>query len=192
MFYGNKFFKPVQLMNADHTDIVGGKLTLPDGATLLRAGSLLGYKASTVDEFAPVDTGAGLIGWLTQGMDADGLTIENFAVTQNPNYNLKSGQEVSIRKFRQGDEFEIEGKGAAAYGNLLATSSTGAVSSGTTRGTQLAAHKGGLRVAQTGDLVQFEYVMNLTPLADNTNVRCHVRYIGGGHIVPAPAPSPGP
>lgn len=186
MFYGNLYFKPLQ---GHPTDTVGGKFTLPSGVTLCRAGTFLRYKTSSREEFDLCDNGKGLIGWLTQGVDEDGLTMENFGIVQNPNYNLRSGQEVSLRVMEVGNEFEIEGAGAAGGGNLVVTSSTGAIATNTARYTLLSVHKGGLRVAQAGDVAAFELVAaDLTPLADAANVRIHVRYIGGAYVVPTPTP----
>ena len=186
MFYGNKYFKPIV---GEHSKSAGGKFTLPSGVTLCRAGTFLRYKTSSQEEFDLCENGKGLIGWMTQGMDANGLTMENFAVVGNTNINLRSGQEVSLRIPEVGNEYEIEGAGVAGGGNLVVTSGTGAIASNTARYTLLAVHKGGLRVAQAGDVASFELVAaDLTPLADDANVRIHVRYTGGAYVIPTPTP----
>jgi hypothetical protein len=184
MFYGNHYFKPIV---GEFSDTVGGKLTLPDGATLLRAGTMLAYKTASREEFDVCEGGKGLQGWLTQPMDAVGLEMLNVVLNTNPNYNLKSGQEVSARVMKVGNEFEVEGLGASAYGNLVVSATTtGFIASNTARYTPLSTNKGGFIQAQPGQVANFELVAaDLTPeIAGNR--RIHVKYIGGGYIIPTP------
>mgnify|MGYP001569578524 CR=1 FL=1 len=61
---------------------------------------------------------------------------------------------VSLRVPHQGSEMEFEGAGAAAPGNLVCTSGTGSLSSSDVAPEPLSFHKGCIRKAQSGDLVQ--------------------------------------
>lgn len=84
------------------------------------------------------------------------------------------GQNVSVRMPTHGSQFEVEGSGTAKPGNLVCTSGTGSISTGTARKTKLSVLNGCIRVAQTGDVAQFLLLeAALTPEnAGYVRIRC--------------------
>lgn len=181
MFYGTDLFMPIN----GGFDVVGYLAFSPSiasAATVIPRGTWLDRNAHTSESVAMLATGSG-IGYMTQDMTQQGLTIENFAVVRDLDYPLKPGDFVSLRRPTVNSEFEIEGPPAIAYtaqGNLLVTTGTGALTNTTAFMAQLSVNNGMLYVAQTGDTIMFEMIDSaLTPKTVG-NLRVKVRYVGGG------------
>lgn len=151
-----------------------------DSATgVLQRGKLVNYKANDITELA-FTTGMA-IGMLTRNINKLGQNndegFKNFSIglTDLP---FRRGLAVSVRVPQVGAQAIFEGTGVASVDNLVVTSGTGAIASGTTRLTELSCIKGGLYIAQTGDMVlALLDQANLTPLTGG-QLRIRVRFVG--------------
>ena len=175
--YGSDTFKWVY-GKWDHygtlkTDNVPLGPAAPDEGTLPR-GTMLDISASD-EEQAALGSGSA-IGVMVQDIDNEGLTglqgFQDFSIGKLDR-NVKKGRPVSLRVPVPGAFLEFEGDGAANPGNLVATSGTGSISSGTAKGVELSCLNGCLYVAQSGDTVFFHMEKaDVTPEnAGNTRVR---------------------
>jgi hypothetical protein len=180
--FGTKLFKQI----TGCWDVIGylstNNITIPSGVTMPK-GTTLSQIGDTLE--AQLASGLG-IGYTTQDVDNEGNTSDaafkarSIRGADAIDLPIKKGQNVTLRRPHAGSEIEVEGLGAAAVGNLLCTSGTGAISTATAAKTALAFFNGALRVAQTGDFVQgIMLVANLTPQADAGNVRVRYRVIEG-------------
>lgn len=175
--FGSNFFK---IVNGSHKAV--GYMTtenfvIPEGVTI--------PKGTIVDSLTGDDTkqvfasGQG-IGHTTQDVTLEGQTsLSEFKnrVIGKRDLPIKIGQAVTVRQFDPGAELEMEGLGAAGPGNLVATTGTGAISDSTARKTELSAHIGSLRVAQTGELVMYHMEdAGLTPYTEG-NVRVRISVV---------------
>ena len=182
MFYGTKYFKP--LSGFGMIAARSGKLNLGvSGTDLSKRGAILGYGADD-QEFVLCDAGQAFAGFQSQDVNVAGLTMLNVAVTKNPDYPLRDTVDFGTAYVPEvGALFEVEGAGAAALGNLVATSGTGAIASNTAKGKLLSCLNGCLRIAQVGDVALFELLKaNLTAEVED-DVRILVKYNGAGVIV---------
>ena len=154
-------------------------------AGTLLSGTLVDFTAGYTDRFSFVTGSA--IGFITQPIDQYGQeSATQFRKRELQPQGKHGHYEVPVKK---GDPVAVlipppnsqaifEGLGAASYGNLVVTSSTGAISTATARRTELSVIKGGLYVAQAGDLViALMEQADLTPVADAGNVRVRVRFV---------------
>lgn len=151
---------------------------------LLRSGTLVDFTAGYTDRFSFVAGSA--LGFITQPINQDGiesatefrkraLQPKGYASYETP---IKKGASVTIIVPEPNDEAIYEGEGVTAYGNLVVTSGTGAITDATARRTPLSVSRGGLYVAQSGDLVIAHMEQaDLTPLVDPANVRVRVRFV---------------
>jgi hypothetical protein len=92
---------------------------------------------------------------------------------------ISKGQAVTVRRPRPGAILEFEGLGTAIPGNLVCTSGTGALSSGTARRTPLSFLNGCIREAQTGDFVQAILVEPNLTAETSGNLRIRIEIIQG-------------
>jgi hypothetical protein len=150
-----------------------------DSATgLLQRGKLVNYKANDLTELA-FTTGMA-IGMITRNINKLGLNTDegykNFSIglTDLP---LRRGLAVTVRRPAPGSQAIFEGLGVASVDNLVVTSGTGALASGTARNSELSVIKGGLYLAQTGDFViALLDQANLTPITGG-NLRIRVQFV---------------
>jgi len=173
--YGSSTFKWVW-GKWNHISLGTTYLALPSVATTpLPIGTPVEYKAGDTEE-AVLASGKP-VGIVTEKVDAYGTTSDarfKSVMIGERNLPIKTGTQVAVRVPQNDALMEFEGLGAAAPGNLVATTGTGAISASTARGTELSAQNGSMRVAQSGDVVFAKMeVANLTP---NTvgNVRIRV------------------
>lgn len=176
MFYGTKYFKPIS--GWQMVEPRSGLLNLDVGAFTAKRGSLLAFNGSD-QEFKLCDNGKGFAGFLTQDVDATGMTMLNFGVVRNLDYPLRDTIDYGTAIVPQvGALFEVEGTGTCTVGNLVCTSGNGAIAANTAVNTMLSCLNGTLRVAQTGDVPLFEL---LDPDLDEevtNNRRILVKYNG--------------
>jgi hypothetical protein len=159
-------------------------LALSDGdanAGTLGKGVICDYAANSHTVFAMLD-GKG-IGILESDVDQYGVNTDAHIVRRQFDKNvydipIKKGQPVSLIVPHPNSMAEFEGLGAGSYNNKVITATTtGFLSSGTTRHTQLSSYKGGWRTAQSGDLVlALLEQANLTPETAG-NLRIRVRFV---------------
>ena len=148
-------------------------------------GTWFDYEAGSIEEAA---LGSGnAIGVTVQDLDHLGMTglqaFQDFSIGKLDR-NILKPRPVSLRRPVSGAEMEVEGLGTALPGNLVCTSGTGSISSGTARKTELSVLNGCLRVAQSGDIVlAIMEDANLTPEAVG-NVRILIRATGAGYVNP--------
>lgn len=140
---------------------------------------------STIDDTTGVLASGFAIGFITNDVDANGLTglqgFQNMIIGKLDN-PVKNGYEVAVAKPSVGAEFEVEGAGGALPGNLVATTGTGALADDTARKTQLSFFNGCIRIAQTNDHIQMILLEpNLTPVVDG-NLRIRVQWVGNAGI----------
>lgn len=180
--FGSKLFKPYW-GKWDHfgvlkTNHVWLSASNADAGTLPK-GTFLDFHP-TIEGEAVLASG-NFVGMLIEDMDQSGvLSVQSYydrsiGRVENP---LRKGTAVSLRRFYAGGMAEFEGLGVSAPGNLVITSGTGAISAATARKTELSTHNGGLRVAQSGDIViALMEKANLTPEIAG-NVRIRIRFTG--------------
>lgn len=160
-------------------------LALPDSSVnsgVLPKGTFVDGSADDTPDNAEavLASGSGFLGVLVQDVDTEGLTgdsgFKKFTIGKLDN-PVKQGAKVSIRKPMPNGQAEFEGLGTAQPGNLVCTSGTGSLSSGTAKETELSLFNGALRVAQTGDLVVAHMMnANVTPKTSG-NLRIRVKFV---------------
>jgi len=119
------------------------------------------------------------IGYTTQDMDTEGTTslaaYKKLALGGQIEIPMKKGQAMTLRCPKPGAEIIVEGLGTAGPGNLLVTSGTGAISTGTAVEEELSFLNGSVRIAQAGDKVEAHLLdPGLTPYTAG-NVRIRMR-----------------
>lgn len=132
------------------------------------------------DETEAILASGNAVGLTVQDIDNEGLTglqgYQDFTIGKLDR-NVKKGRPVSLRNYYPGAFLEFEGKGAAAPGNLVATTGTGALSTGTAKGTELSFLNGSIRAAQSGDNVfMLMEKADVTPETGG-NVRVRVKMV---------------
>lgn len=143
------------------------------------------------DDVNAVTASGDTLGFLTQAVSLTGPTFEQMTVGFR-NITAKSGTKVSIARLRSGDQIEVEDAvGLAASSTitdpatvtypptggqgLLVTSGTGSLA-GCAAGTDVSVYCGRLRVAQSGDIVQFKVINpNVTPIASDGGSGANIR-----------------
>jgi len=151
------------------------RLYLPTGVTVGK-GTWMAEDASTKE----MQYASGVqIGYMTQDMTLEGQgSLQAFKdrAIGKKDIPATKGQAITLRVPNAGSEIEVEGLGEAGVGNLLVTSGTGSISTGTARKTELSTIMGSTRVAQSGDIVMGLVLdANLTPYtAGNVRIRYQV------------------
>ncbi len=146
----------------------------------LLSGSLVDYAADSDSVWAHI-TGRAL-GFLMDDINLygtmDEVAYRKWGIGDIWNIPKARGAMVNIMLPRPHSLMLFEGVGAAAINNLVVTSGTGLLSAATARGSELSVIKGGLRLAQTDEMV-FAHLeqANLTPLADPGNLRIRVKFV---------------
>lgn len=163
--YGSSTFKWVW-GKWNHISLGTTYLAMPSVSTTpLPIGTPVEYKSGDTEE-AVLASGKP-VGIITERIDASGTTSDarfKSVMIGERNIPIKTGTQVAVRVPQLNALLEFEGLGAAAPGNLVCTSGTGAISTSTANGTELSAQNGSIRVAQTGDIVFAKMeVANLTP-----------------------------
>lgn len=119
------------------------------------------------------------MGFTTQDISALGQTEVNAfhdRVIGKQDLPVSLGRAVSLRRPKTDAELEFEGLGAAAPGNLVTTTGTGAIAAGTFAGNKyakLSVFNGALRLAQSGDwAIALLLRSDITPeIAGNVRIR---------------------
>lgn len=144
----------------------------------VKRGKMMRISATNNDR---MDFATGLAeGILTRKVDAEGTTglqgFKDFTIGKL-DLPVKRGSVVTLRCPLPGAIAEFEGVGTAIIDNLVATSGTGAISTGTTKLTELSVVNGCWRVAQAGDTVLARLLdPTLTP-ENSGEVRIRVRFV---------------
>lgn len=143
-----------------------GHLTFPTSLDLsdadadagtVKRGKLMSFADNSVENmaYAEADTKK-FLGFLTHDVNRYGTTdaegFKNFTIGKQ-DLPLSRGSQITLRVPIPGAIVELEGLGAAGYDQLVVTSGTGAISTGTALQTELGVIKGGVRIAQAGDFI---------------------------------------
>jgi hypothetical protein len=179
------------MFGASHYKFVSGKwdhigysttedIALPSNGDALKKGTWVDHKNG--DDSRIVLASGHSIGFTTQDLTTDGQTsLQSFKdrMIGKMDLPISKGQAVTVRRPRPGAILEFEGLGTAIPGNLVCTSGTGALSSGTARRTPLSFLNGCIRKAQTGDFVQAILVEPNLTAETSGNLRIRIEIIQG-------------
>lgn len=181
---GCKEVKPVSGSWTHHGYMTTEHVFIP-GSTICPRGTFL--MASPTDDTKAVLASGDAVGFITQELDNYGQLSDAArlraaeGVGKMPgDWPVRRGSDMAItcRRMHDGGQVEFEGSGVAAPGNVVCTSGTGSLSTGTTRKTELSLHNGCIRVAQTGDKVIMSLLQaNLTPETAG-RLRIRVEFVG--------------
>lgn len=182
--FGSDYFK-IANGTWDHVGYLAASGMPNIGTGVYRKGTLVDQKSD--NEYVAVLATGRVLGLITQDVDENGLDndlgFKNFTIGKLDNPIKRSISRITVRRMAPGSHLEYEGKGAASVlGNLVATAGTGALSSSSTRGTELSVLNGCIREAQSGDIVSFHLLKaDLTPVADATNLRILVERVANSY-----------
>lgn len=110
------------------------------------------------------------------GIKTDAQYLQSVRPTHLKDPPIRRGLPAEVRIYGPDSYLDFEGLGVASVDNNVVTSGTGALSAGTTRHSELSCIKGGLYLAQTGDLVFALFEISLTPFVAG-NLRVRVRTV---------------